>query len=225
MKRDIFEFEFGIFDCDGTLIDSMSFYTETFVVVLEEKTGIPREIGRKFYKERAGTPALKQYEQILELYDKNKLADVREITELFFQRIDKIDKEKKFRVFPGTKKLLMELCRRGLKLFVTSGSKCRILERKLEKHDLLVYFDLIMGSDEILKGVEHIKIFADWCELPIEKFAKRAFLLGDGPSDMRIARESGVYAIGIANTVDAEILIKAGADDIVKNLKDLIHRS
>ena len=42
---------------------------------------------------------------------------------------------------------------------------------------------------------------------------------------MRIARESGVYAIGIANTVDAEILIKAGADDIVKNLKDLIHRS
>ncbi len=220
MEKNILDFECGIFDSDGTLIDSMPLYIRVFAEILNEKTGIPIKVGRKFYKETAGTPLPRQCEQILKVY--SKTADVQEMVELFFQRLDEEKNKKKFKAFPGTKEILRKLNARGIKLFVTSGSRYQDLEKKLAEHDLLIYFDLIMGSDEIPKGVEHIKIFANWCELSFEEFTQKTFLVGDGPTDMRIAKESGIYAIGVKTTIDAKTLIKAGANEVVKNIKDLV---
>lgn len=217
MKRKITDFRFGIFDCDGVLVNSMPFYAREFAKVLNEKTGIPIKIGEKFYRETAGTIVSKQFEQILEL--RNKSADVSEMVELFFERINK---EGKFKIFPGAKRVLKELHKAGFKLFVTSGSRHQDLEKKLAVNDLLIYFDLIMDSDVIPKGIAHMKIFAAWCELSLEEFAKRAFYLGDGPTDMRIAREAGIYAVGITNTCDAKLLLRAGADETIRHLTEIL---
>ncbi len=219
MGKSIFDFQFGIFDCDGTLINSMPFYTRVFVEVLKEKTGIPKKYGRKFYKETAGTPVLKQYEEVLRI--NNKLADPKEMAELFFERFNREKEGMRFKVFPGAMDLLKKLSVQGIKLFITSGSRLNDLAEKLNNNDLLAFFELIMGSDEIPKGIEHIKIFATRCNLPLEEFAQKAFLVGDGPTDMRIAKEARIYAIGVDTTVEAKLLIGAGADRVIKNIKDL----
>jgi len=212
IKANLFDFEFGIFDIDGTIIDSMTTYEEIFATVLNKKTGIPKEEAKRFYQETAGIVIRKQFEQILALFKKS--ADVSEMAELFFEKAGK----KRFKAFPGAKKLLENLHKGGIKLFGTSGSRNQDLDKKLKDNGLLIYFDLIMGSSEISKGIEHIKIFADFCNIPLEKFAKKAFLIGDGPPDMRIAKEAGIYAIGVSTTVDAKMLLQADANEVVKKI-------
>jgi len=213
MRRNIFDFEFGIIDVDGTLIDSMPIHGEVFATILNEKTGIPKEAAEKFYRETAGLIIQKQFEQILDIYQ--KWADVSEMVRLFFEEMSK----REFKIFPGVKRFLAELHKKRVKLFATSGSKLEDLDKKLRDNGLLSYFKLIMGSDRIPKGVEHIEIFAETCNLPLEEFARRAFYLGDGPTDMKIAKRCGIYAYGIQNTVDAKTLIKAGADEIIETLE------
>ncbi len=213
MKINLSDFESGIFDIDGTMIDSMTTYGEVFASVLNKKTGISKEEAKRFYYETAGIVVWKQFEQILALFQKS--ADVPEMVELFFEEASK----KRFKAFPGARKLLRGLNKKGIKLFATSGSRNQDLDKKLKENDLLRYFDLIIGSTEIPKGIEHIKIFANRCGLPLEEFAKKAFLIGDGPPDMRIAKEAGIYAIGVTHTVEAGLLIQAGADEVIPNLK------
>lgn len=61
-----------------------------------------------------------------------------------------------------------------------------------------------------------------FCFDPVKRgFAKKAFLVGDGPIDIRIAKEAGVYAIGISHIVKAEPLIKARENKVVNDFKDL----
>ncbi|MEK6846180.1 MAG: hypothetical protein AABY26_05445, partial [Nanoarchaeota archaeon] len=54
------------------------------------------------------------------------------------------------------------------------------------------------------------------------EFFSRAFYVGDGPADMRYAKEHGILAIGITNTVSGEKLKEAGAEHIIERLEQVL---
>jgi phosphoglycolate phosphatase-like HAD superfamily hydrolase len=78
-----------------------------------------------------------------------------------------------------------------------------------------------MGAEKIPKNQKHFNIFADFCEIPLQNFASGAFLMRDGPNDMTLAKNTGIFAIGITNTVSPAQLRSSGANLVISTFKDL----
>ncbi len=210
------KFKFGIFDFDGNIVNAMPAYTKVFSEILRSKYGIGIKDSGEYYLNSTGTPIDVQFKCMLEKYCK-PTDIISKLVDEFFDTVNKID----FVLFEGAKDTIEKLFDRGLKLFITTGSQTADTKKRLEKAGLIKYFSLALGSSEISKGPMHIKKFAESVELTFEDFSKQAFYRGDGPRDMEIAKMSGIYAIGIAQTVSKEKLLEAGADIAVGRIRDI----
>jgi len=211
------KFKFGIFDVDGNLVDSMPVYNKTFSRILFRRFGIPAEESNKYYLTSAGTPLNVQFRYMLENNNKS-IENIEKMVEEFFYTVNQVD----YYWYQGAKDLILDLRRKNFTLFVTTGSQTEVTKKKLEKAGMAKHFELILGSSEILKGPGHIKRFVQLVGLPIEEFSKQAFYCGDGPRDMEIAKEFGIYAIGVAQTVSKEKLLEAGADVVVNSIVEVM---
>jgi len=58
--------------------------------------------------------------------------------------------------------------------------------------------------------------------LSLEQFAQQSVYFGDGPGDMRLAKEAGIFAIGVAQTVSPDLLKEAGADLVIEKIGDAL---
>ena len=124
------------------------------------------------------------------------------------------------RLFEGVEELLSQLSQKGIKLFATTGSKTTRATQHLEKAGILSFFTAIAGSE--MPKREHIPYFASQVGLPLEDFAKQAFLISDGPVDLHLAAKYGVYPAGVAQTLEPSLLFKQGAAEIISNLGELL---
>lgn len=212
-------FKYCACDIDGTLLDSMPAYEYAFCETLRANFSIPKEESIKFYDCTAGTPLPEQYRQILK--KRNEIFNEKIIQKLCLEFFEIAEKEET-RAYKEAREFLEKLSGQGLKIFATSGANTKNLRKCLAKTGLIRYFSAIIGSDKIPKrNKRHIECFAKICGMPLEEFCSMAFYVGDGPMDMKIAKECGIYAIGITNTVSKESLITAGAKIIIENLKEL----
>jgi len=213
------KYKFGIFDVDGTLIDSMSAYKKAFSGILNRKFGISKEEADKYYLNSAGTPLDVQF--IYMLQKNNKYFETKEVQSMmkeFFDIVDQVD----YQFYDGAINLVKELVRKKFTLFVTTGSQTSATKNKLGKADIINCFELILGSSEIPKGPEHIEEFAKSVNLSAEEFSSQAFYCGDGARDMEIAKMFGIYAIGVAQTLSKEKLSEAGADVVVDKIGNVL---
>ena len=211
------KFKFGIFDLDGSIIDTMPTYTKVFSESLNSKFGINIEKAKEYYQGSTGTPIDVQFKYMLEKYDQPTIK-IPQIVDEFFNVVNNID----FALFDGAKNTISEFFEKGFKLFLTTGNQTIDSKNCLRKAELVEYFSFVLGSDEILKGPEHIKKFAQLADLSVEEFSKQAFYCGDGPSDMSIAKMFDIYAIGIRTTVSKEKLFEAGADVVLDGIGEVI---
>jgi phosphoglycolate phosphatase len=204
-----------IFDLNGTLIDAISTYIKVFTDVLEERTGIRSPEIAKYSARAAGTSWDEQFAFILE---KNNLSKdkVPEMTEEFFRRVDL----EKYSLYPEAKETLKYFKDKNCKIFISSASKAGPMIKRIYEMGILPHVDFLVGSDIYKKGPAHIKLLSDKEELVSKDFAKQAIYFGDGPGDMRIAKSCGLYAVGVAQTVDAELLKQAGANLVIEKIGD-----
>lgn len=212
------KYKYGIFDVDGSLVDSMPVYAETFSGILFRMFEISVEESKKYYLISVGTPLDIQFKYILEK-NGNSTEEIEQMVKEFFNTVNQTN----YSWYHGAKELIVELCRRGFTLFVTTGSQTSVTEKKLEKAGIANCFKLVLGSSELSKGPEHIKKFAQSTALSVEEFSKQAFYCGDGLRDMEIAKEFDIYAVGVAQTVSKEQLLKSGADVAVDKIEEVIN--
>jgi phosphoglycolate phosphatase-like HAD superfamily hydrolase len=123
-------------------------------------------------------------------------------------------------LFPGVRDTFRKIKIAGLKIFATSGSRTPDLEVLFRRHEIPC--DLILGSDEIPKGDEHIQRFAEFVKLPVPEFCRAAAYVGDGPHDMVIATQHQILAIGISTTMEHAHLRASGADVIISKIEELL---
>ena len=210
-------FKYAIFDLDGTLVNSMPIYQDTFVSMLE-RYGIERIFSERFYANSAGTPLAEQFRQMLPSQVIEEEPDVTsQLVDEFFALVESLD----FEPFTGVKDVLHSLKQRGKSMFVTTGT--RNPQARLERLSCYYFFVRAIGADELPKGPEHFHVFADCLGVTVPELCVNAFMVGDGPSDMRLARQMRVgYAIGVTNTVSGNSLRQAGADETISDIRELI---
>ena len=203
---------FVVTDIDGTIVDSMPKYVSAFCALVEP-FGISQERAREMYFGSAGTPIDLQFKQVLQSSGVDLADDaVKELVRLFFEKA----REVRSPPFPGARDVLQEIKARGLLLCATSGSNTGELKEIFAQEGLEYY--VVLGSDVIKKGDLHIQRFAEYFGVSLAEFCSQAIYLGDGPTDMEIARRNGILACGITTTVSREKLIAAGAEVVVQTL-------
>ncbi len=204
-------------DVDGTLFDSMSLYLEAFKYTLRHM-GFNMEYVKRFYYGSAGTTLINQYSILLKECDM-QYSDimVRCLVNDFYEFLSEHKSE--VNIFFGVQEIIMTLGEQNLPIFVTSGATTAKIEKWFKKYGLP--YTMLLGSDDIVKSKVHIKMFADCLEMPFDDFCQQAIFVGDGPNDMRIAKECGILAVGIPNTVSADDLLIAGANKIIQNFNEV----
>jgi len=207
-----------ICDVDGTLIDRMPIYRDVFCSLAGEK-GVSRDVAAAFYYDTVGTPLSRQFKRI---FEEQRIAfsenEIEELSKRFFE----IAAQTKPLLFPSVLETIKELRRKRISLFLTSGSNTREMTAFFQEIGIVQEFKIILGSDETEKGPAHIIAFAEASGLALSDFCRETAYIGDGPADMRIAKEFGLLGIGITNTVPAEKLREAGATEIVTDFRDVV---
>ncbi|MBI4639330.1 MAG: hypothetical protein HY731_01475 [Candidatus Tectomicrobia bacterium] len=124
-------------------------------------------------------------------------------------------------VFEGAREVIWELTNHSLLLFGTTAMESEIARQRLEAAELLQSFTLIAGSDIGSKKETHLRAFAEAGGAPFETFVKESVYFAGTPEDVEIAREFGVFCIGIANLAVPEALQRAGAKEVVRTIMQL----
>lgn len=204
--------KYFITDVDGVIFDRMEVYSSAFVKVMRP-LGISEELLRSRYRGTLGTPiqlqikgAAADFGAVIGEEDLNKM--VEDFWEICAKYPTKL--------FSGVKETLDKIKNRGIFLMASSGSKTGDLAKFFKKYELP--YDFFLGSDTILKGDEHIEIFADHFSAGKKDFCRQAAFIGDGTTDMQIAARNGIFGIGITNTISAEALLDAGAQAIISDI-------
>lgn len=209
--------KYGIFDLDGTIFNAMPSYAEAYSQILKDRYEIPFENSADYYLESAGTPLNEQFRFML--ISNNRPADkVPEMVKEFFDIVNAKD----FVLFEGAKKVLDDLHKKGVALFITTGSEDEATKKRLDRAGISKYFTEVLGSSQKEKGPWHIEVFSKMAGKKIDEFSENAFYVGDGPFDMHIAKMFGIYAIGVPTTVSKNLLLESGADAVVEKIEDIM---
>jgi len=214
VETKISKFNYGILDVDGTLVDNRKLYRWLLAKILPLGFSVN---GTDLYLPTGGLPlpSWAKFLQPIPGLTRFVLVAERGILKL----ADLLDLSRP-KLFEGTEEVLSQLSQKGIKLFATSGSKTQKATRRLEKAGILSFFTAMAGSE--MPKREHIPYFASQVDLPLQDFAKQAFLISDGPVDLHLAVRYGVYPVGVAQTLEPSLLLKQGAEEIVSNLGELL---
>lgn len=219
LTRSAFAFRYGVFDLDGTLVDTMPACGRIFAE-LAASYGCDPDEARSFYFATTGSPVREQFREIIRRTGRSPAPE--ELACLWVEFGRRFDKEPTV-FFDGAADLLHELRAAGTVLFVSSASPDNTVRRRLTDGGVLDLFELPLGSTAIHKGRGHHDEFAARVGARhADDFAKDAFLCGDGETDMRIAASVGAFAIGVMGTVDGTRLLAAGANRVVPSVASLL---
>lgn len=167
-----------ITDIDGVIFDRMAAIMAAFVKTMGV-LGITEEAVTTYMRGSLGAPFESQVKGLL-AEDGRTISD-EEIHQARCHFWDEFD-DKAIKVFPGVKETLINLKAAGIAILASTGSRTGEIEDLFAKFNLP--FDFIMGSDKILKGDQHITIFAERFSLPKSDFCRQAASIGDGTVDM-----------------------------------------
>lgn len=201
-------------DLDDTLFDSTTLLFRRWCEVLS-KIGIPKNLAATAFKRvyGAGTRLDNKILNSRNLFGKLAIrlrVAVWNQLNIDGQLVD---------VFPGAADCLKELKSAGVRLY--ASSLAHHARERLERTKLAEYFEEILGGDMGRKN-EHIDKFAQSAGVSREEFCNSAFLIGDALQDMRVARENGLYGIGVSTRYSALRLWINGAKIVVPSVADLL---
>ncbi|OGY80001.1 MAG: hypothetical protein A3B74_05070 [Candidatus Kerfeldbacteria bacterium RIFCSPHIGHO2_02_FULL_42_14] len=205
-----------ITDVDGVVFDRMPLYTRNFSDLVAV-FGISTEAAQRYYLHTSGAPITQQFEEVLK---KHKISFSTQQLQTLVHDFFHLANGAEAPLFPGVRETFCKIQKAGCLIFATSGSRTPDLEVLFRGYEIPC--DLIIGSDEIPKGDQHIQRFAEFVDIPLPEFCRAAAYIGDGPHDMVIATRNKILAIGISNTVDHTHLRASGADVVIANIENLL---
>jgi phosphoglycolate phosphatase-like HAD superfamily hydrolase len=216
--RSVFSFRYGIFDMDGTLIDSMQPCLKIFADLVADH-GINEAAARASFE--AATSA-----RLTDIFRQTIIASGRTVTDQEIADLH-LEFERRIRLqpidfFAGAKRLVRALNAKGITLFVSSGSPDETVNRRLGSERSRGRFKLTLGSTATPKGPLHIQAFAEAAGVCVTELARDCFYCGDSEMDMLIGHRFGLYTVGVLGTIGADRLRAAGARRLVPGIGTLL---
>jgi len=216
--RPLLSFRYGIFDLDGTLIDSVA-DTDNVYQELLKPLGITDSLDKTLASALTSTRLVDRLRDTFARHGTPiSLAAAEELRAEYQRRFLARD----YPLCAGAGELLNALHASGMKLFGSSAASDAIVWKRLVHGGLGHLFKLAYGSVATPKGQRHLDIFAETVGEEPNDFAAQAFLCGDTDMDMKMAKDAGLYAIGVEGTMSASALLAAGADRVVRSLTVLL---
>src|SRR3989344_3508994 len=211
------------FDMDGTLRDSLSEYTRLFGGLMHDKSNIAAEEAEVHFVNTAGQPTLDQISTLLEKHGitispDEAFKEGNRVASYLGEHSD----APSFSEVPDTLKDLKE---RGYCIFVSSGQQEEMVKGYLEKSGLMLYVDFFAGirpeEPEFEKGEPHFREAARHFGVPFDIFVKEVVFIGDTPTDMKVANDSGIAAVARSGINTEKVLLDSGAKFVLSDFSNL----
>ncbi|HHY97097.1 MAG TPA: HAD-IA family hydrolase, partial [Acholeplasma sp.] len=107
-------------------------------------------------------------------------------------------------------------------LGVVSSKRSDFVKLGLNQNELLEYFDVIIGMEEVNQHKPHPEpILTAIDALGISK--NNTTYIGDHPNDILAAKNAGVESIGVAWSSHYEDLLGQKPDAVIETLDNLLH--
>ncbi|MDD7305464.1 MAG: HAD family phosphatase [Peptoniphilaceae bacterium] len=206
-----------LFDCDGTLLDSMHIWTEP----LEE---ILKKYDYKLTKEEKGSIEALDYTSMCHWLAKNIAKDMTvEELKAHFDKIIHDAYENTLMSKDGARDILYKLKESGFEMAVASSTDIRLLEKALRRLELIDFFEFIITPDSspYNKGQEEFWELA--CHKLDEK-RENVMLFDDALYAIKAAKLAGLKTCGLKDFPYNEKewdYIKKEADMVLDNIKDI----
>ncbi|MEM0333467.1 MAG: HAD family phosphatase [Candidatus Aenigmatarchaeota archaeon] len=206
----------GVFvDLDGTLVNSLPVYAETYLLLFEKLKISVKENIVKNSGESPEELAKKIYEKYIKDFGISYEEFIKMKNEILEKNIDKI----KFNI--GAKELLFFLKERNYKLGIVTSSNKSITEKILKNLGLENFFDVIITSDDVKNTKPdpepYILATKKICLLPGECIA-----IEDSVYGVISAKLAGINVIAVLTGASSKQELKnLGVYKIFKNLKEV----
>jgi phosphoglycolate phosphatase len=209
-------YKLGIFDFDGTLVDSAPGIVDVMRIVVEEYK-LPHTILDE-WKNLVGVPLMRQCEIIFP--DKNEEYWLEIATR--YRAIYDTQAIEICPLFPSLIDMLERLKREKIKITIASSKRRYLISAVLDHHNLSHYFDLIVGAQDVANHKPHPEsVFKTLEKLNVA--AEDAVVVGDASYDLDMARGAGVDAIGVTTGIHtAEVLARSEPRHIVSGLHEVL---
>ena len=221
-ELDLGKIEYLISDWDGTLVDSMPAYTESFSKTLEEALGVRRESAKRYYLSTVGSPLSKQLKEGAKRFANIDVDDTTNLEKEFWRNLTGLIPE----IIPRAKEFLTQVKRKGIKIVVWSGTRGDVLEEKIRLLSFSSFIDYSIGnepgSSTLVKGPGLFREIAEYFGINEDELREKSLVIGDGSGDITAGKAVGVTTIGIVRTQTAQAFQEAGADIVVNGLEELI---
>jgi phosphoglycolate phosphatase len=207
----------AVFDVDGTLIDSRS---SIFRAAVEAANEIG--VSAPTYDDVRQIVGISLFEALATMRPDLDHATIGAYTEAYKNAFIRFHADPNFHdaLYPGAAELLADLKADGWALGMATGQSRRGVNRNLDVHNWREVFDCTFCADD---GPS--KPHPHMLNRNIETTgftAEHTVMIGDTAHDITMARQAGVYAIGVTwGFHTSEELFAAGADEIVSDFKEL----
>lgn len=204
-----------IYDLDGTLIDSSEAIVETFnqVVVEQGESACPKVM----IQEMIGLPLTEMFRKVLPIC---RYSEIQGCWDRFIEIYADIG-PRKTRILPDVSKTLTHFKDIGYMQSIATTKRSDVAKSLLEKLDLLHYFDLVLGINDVASPKPAPDIIDLTLKL-LEVEPCEAIFVEDTTIGLEAGKRSGVYTIGVTTgTHDRAKLLTLHPDFIVDSLLEL----
>jgi len=207
----------AVFDVDGTLIDSRSSIFRAAVEAANE-IGVSPPV----YDDVRAIVGLSLFEALARMRPDLDQATIGAYTEAYKNAFVRFHADPDFfdALYPGAADLLAELKAEGWTLGMATGQSRRGVDRNLDLHGWHGLFDCTFCADD---GPSKPHPHMLNRNMQATGFTpEHTVMIGDSAHDIAMARQAGVYAIGVTwGFHTPEELFTAGADEIVTDFNEL----
>ena len=203
-----------LFDFDGTLADSLSFYVRAYDAAL-------RKFGLTFSDKKIVSSCFGKTEE--EICQNLKIKDVGVFRKTYFNAIDNLFK--KVELFPGVLKIFNLCQKKKIKLAVITFAYRWYIDRMINSLSLRKHFKIILSSDDVRSPKPHPEIALKACNnLGISR--NLTLVVGDSKSDIATGKAAGCQtALFIPEKhkmfYDFNVLKKSNPDFVFNEFKEL----
>jgi phosphoglycolate phosphatase len=178
-----------VFDWDGTLCDSVS-----RIVTAMQRAAVDMEITAPNAEAVENIIGLGLAESVQALFPGLSASGREGVQQRYSQRFSELDHSPS-PLFPGARKTLQALRKRGHQLAVATGKSRRCLDRVLGGHGMHSCFDSSRCADETRSKPHPEMLQPLLAEMGVA--AEQALMVGDTEYDLEMAMAAGVTSVGV----------------------------
>ena len=210
-----------IFDMDGVIVDSEAVYlagylhaAELYDLPIEDmKTAVGRAVGVIDAMER---------QIMIETFGHLPQFSMDQTYKACRDYFNNIVETGQMELKPGAAQILQILKNRNIPVGLASSSPRTMIEKVLERHDVLQYFDVVISGDMVLKGKPDPEIFlrcADAMGIPVSKYSE-TFVIEDSHNGIRAAYAAGMKPVMVPDQLPPTQEMREKAAVILPSLTD-----